>query len=125
MLINTKRRKMKKVYYLSTCDTCKRIMKDLNIGDEFEKQDVKAHPLSESQIDELFAMAGSYENLINKRARKLKDTLVEHPVKEDKDYRKILALDYTFLKRPVFIVKNKIFIGNTKLTVEEVRSILS
>lgn len=115
---------MRKVYYLSTCDTCKRIMKDLNIGDDFEKQDVKSDPINEMQIDALYAITGSYENLINKRARKLKDTLIEHPVTNDIDYRKILTLDYTFLKRPVFVINNEAYIGNAKSTVEELRLVL-
>lgn len=112
---------MKKVYFLSTCDTCKRIIKDLNIGDEFIMQDIKISPISESQIDELYVMAGSYENLINKRARKLKEVLIKYPVKDDGDYRKILTLDYTFLKRPVFVINSEAFIGNAKSTVEAVR----
>jgi len=35
----------------------------------------------------------------------------------EKDYRKYILLEYTFLKRPVIIVDNEIFIGNSKKTV--------
>ncbi len=44
---------MKKIYYLSTCDTCKRIMKTLNIGDDFEKQDIKFDKTTAEQIEYL------------------------------------------------------------------------
>ena len=32
---------MKKIYYLSTCDTNKRILKELNLPKDFIKQDLK------------------------------------------------------------------------------------
>ena len=115
---------MNKVYYLSTCDTCKRIMKDVGMESNFEKQDIKVQPLSELQIDALFEVVGSYEALINKRARKFKGAVLENPIAEDKDYRKLLTMDYTFLKRPVFVLDGKVFAGNAKKTVEEVREVL-
>lgn len=112
---------MKKVYYLSTCDTCKRIMKDVQIDDEFELQDIKFHPLTNEQIDFLYNATGSYEALINKRARKLKEVLTSKSIQKDEDYRELLTMDYTFLKRPVFIVGSDVFAGNAKSTVEEIR----
>ena len=50
---------MKKVYHLSTCNTCQRIIKDLGIGDEFEYQDIKTEKITEAQIEEMKALAGS------------------------------------------------------------------
>lgn len=115
---------MKKIYYLSTCDTCKRILKDLKPGPEFEIQDVKINMITEEQVDEIYRLTNSYEAMINKRARKLKDALKEHPVQEDSDYRQLLLMDYTFLKRPVFLIDDEVFLGNSQSTIENVRTAL-
>ena len=115
----------RKVYYLSTCDTCKRIMKEVNVDDSFEKQDIKTEPITEEQVESLYAHTKSYEALINKRARKLKAALETNPVKTDADYKKLLLMDYTFLKRPVFEIDGNIFVGNSPKTVAAVKVALS
>lgn len=115
---------MHKVYFLSTCDTCRKIMREVGVDERFAKQDIKTHPLTEEQVEHLYHLTGSHEALVNKRARKLKDVLVENPVKNDGDYKKILLMDYTFLKRPVFEIKGKLFIGNARNTVEAVKKAL-
>ncbi|MBS2098346.1 arsenate reductase family protein [Carboxylicivirga linearis] len=110
----------KKVYYLSTCDTCKRIMKEVGVDDSFEQQDIKTTPVTEEQVENFYKHTNNYEALINKRARKLKDALTENPIKEDGDYKKLLLMDYTFLKRPVFEIGDQLFVGNAKKTVEAI-----
>lgn len=114
----------RKVYFLSTCDTCKRIMKEVGVDSSFETQDVKSSPVTEKQVEHFHQHTGSYEALINKRARKLKDVLAETPISKDQDYKQLLLMDYTFLKRPVFEVDGKLFIGNAKKTVEAIKQAL-
>lgn len=114
----------RKVYFLSTCDTCTRIMKEVGVDDSFEQQDIKFMPVTEEQVNSFYKQTGSYEELINKRARKLKDVLAEHPVTEDADYKKLLLMDYTFLKRPVFEINGQLFVGNAKKTVEAIKDAL-
>lgn len=114
----------RKVYFLSTCDTCKRIMKEVGVDESFELQDIKFNPVTEEQIESFFEHTQSYEALINKRARKLKDTLVENPVNKDADYKKLLLMDYTFLKRPVFEIDDQLFIGNATKTIEAIKMAL-
>ncbi|GET22247.1 arsenate reductase family protein [Prolixibacter denitrificans] len=114
----------RKVYYLSTCDTSKRIMKEVGVDDSFEQQDIKFHPVTEEQVERFYQQTGSYEELINKRARKLKDALTEHPVTSDADYKKLLLIDYTFLKRPIFEIDGQLFVGNAKKTVEAIKEAL-
>ena len=41
---------------------------------------------------------------------------------EEKDYRKFILDEYTFLKRPVTILDDKIFIGNDKKTVAALKN---
>ena len=49
--------------------------------------------------------------------------LNEMDLNED-DYRKYILMEYTFLKRPVFVIGDKIFIGNSKKTVESLKEFL-
>ncbi len=112
---------MKKVYYLSTCDTCKRIIKELGIGDEFEYQDIKFDKITSEQIDEMKSMAGSFEALFSRVARKYKELGLKEKSLTEEDYKNYILEEYTFLKRPVFLIDGEIFIGNSKKNVEAVR----
>ena len=102
---------MSKIYYLSTCDTCKRIMNQWNI-DGVQLQDIKHEPITEEQIDEMIALAGSAEALFSKRARKYKELGLKDKTLNDGDIRAFILEEYTFLKRPVLIHDGAIFIGN-------------
>lgn len=115
---------MNKVYHLSTCSTCQRIIKELAIGEEFTQQDIKTEKITPDQLDDMKRLAGNYESLFSRKAMKYRSMgLNDMDLKED-DYRKYILEEYTFLKRPVFIIGEKIFIGNSKKTVEEVRAAL-
>ncbi|MEQ8924354.1 MAG: arsenate reductase [Fulvivirga sp.] len=116
---------MKKVYYLSTCDTCKRIIKELGIGDEFEYQDIKTDKITEEQLNQMKNLSGSYESLFSRVARKYKEQGLKDKILMEDDYKFLILNEYTFLKRPVFIIDNKIFIGNSKKNVEAVRQALN
>ncbi|PCJ88783.1 MAG: hypothetical protein COA57_02930 [Flavobacteriales bacterium] len=109
---------MKKIYHLSTCSTCQRIIKDINPGNEVKLQDIKANKITAQQIDELKKMAGSYEALFSRRAMKYKSMgLAQKNLSQD-DYRQLILDEYTFLKRPVVVSGDRIFVGNSKKTVE-------
>jgi arsenate reductase len=116
---------MKKYIFLSTCDTCKRIQKELSLPTEVELQDIKKNPITEEQLEMLYSQVGSYEGLINNRARKFKELgLSPKDVSEEKR-KELLLQDYTFLKRPVLIWDDKFFVGNAKKTVEEAKHAVS
>lgn len=116
---------MKKLYYLSTCSTCKRIMND--VGEQlagFEIQDIKKKAITAAQVDEMKNLSGSYESIFSKRSRSFQSMgLAEKSLSED-DYRSLILEDYTFLKRPVFIVEDEIFIGNAEKTINELKNYL-
>ncbi|WP_028891492.1 arsenate reductase family protein [Tenacibaculum sp. 47A_GOM-205m] len=114
---------MKKVYFLQTCDTCRRILKEVNL-DGFEKQEIKTQPITVAQLEEMRAMTDSYESLFNKRAKLYKEMDLKNQNVTEADYRQYILDEYTFLKRPVFIVDNQIFIGNSKKIVESLKAIL-
>ncbi|WP_405608663.1 arsenate reductase family protein [Polaribacter sp. Asnod1-A03] len=111
---------MKKVYFLQTCDTCRRILKEVNT-DGFEKQEIKANNITVAQLEEMYALSGSYEALFNKRAKLYKSMDLKNQTLSENDYRQFLLDEYTFLKRPVFIVDEEIFIGNSKKVIETLK----
>jgi arsenate reductase (glutaredoxin) len=112
---------MKKVYFLQTCDTCRNILKGVNTAD-FERQEIKANNLTVAQLEEMRQLSGSYEALFNKRAKLYKTMDLKNQVVSEADYRQFILVEYTFLKRPVFIIEKEIFIGNSKNVVEELKS---
>ncbi|WP_432412128.1 arsenate reductase family protein [Rasiella sp. SM2506] len=109
---------MKKVYYLSTCDTCNRIMDEIKIPQSFITQDLKTQGITEDEVEELFNLTDSYEALFNKRARLYKDRKLKDKKLLEEDYLNLIIEHYTFLKRPVIVNNDEIFIGNSKKTVE-------
>ncbi len=116
---------MKKVYHLSTCGTCQRIIKELGISEEFVKQDIKTEKITPEQINEMKALAGSYESLFSRKAMKYRSMGLNEMDLNEEDYRKYVLEEYTFLKRPVFIIDDQIFIGNSKKNVEAVKDALN
>lgn len=111
---------MKKAYYLKTCDTCKRILKEVNT-DGFELQEIKSNPVTENQLQEMYALTKSYEDLFNKRARLYKSEGLKDKNLTETNFKELLLKEYTFLKRPVFIVDDEIFVGNSKKVVESLK----
>lgn len=63
-------------------------------------------------------LSNSYEALFNKRAKLYKAMDLKDQTISEADYRQYILDEYTFLKRPVFIVDNEIFIGNSKKEIE-------
>ncbi|WP_452230395.1 arsenate reductase family protein [Lacinutrix sp. MEBiC02404] len=116
---------MKKVYYLKTCSTCIRILKELNLSSEFILQDIKKEEITEKELEEMKALAGSYEALFSKRATLYKKMDLKNQTLTEKDYKQYILEHYTFLSRPVFIIDNAIFIGNSKANVEAVKQVLN
>lgn len=117
---------MKKIYYLSTCGTCAEIMKDANISEQtgFELQDIRTQPMTSAQVDEMKKLAGSYEALFSRRALKYKELGLKDKVLTEKDYKSYILEHDTFLKRPVVIWGDKIFIGSEKKNVTALKEAL-
>lgn len=111
-----------KIFYLSTCSTCKEILKEINNLDSFELIDLKKQLINEEELDWLYSKTNSYEALFSKRSRNysaIKDSLTT-----DEDYKKAILTDYTFLKRPVIIYNDLLFIGSEKDTKAKIKAVL-
>jgi len=109
-------------YYLSSCDTCKRIMKTLALTKDIEQIDLKKNPLTATQLEILYHHSGSYEALLNKRAQKLKE--MDKSSLDEAAIKALLLSHYTFLKRPVLLYQDKMYIGNAKATVAQAKEAL-
>ncbi len=53
---------MKKIYYLKTCDTCRRILKGID-STGYTFQEIKSEPITVKQLDELFSLTNPFKIL--------------------------------------------------------------
>ncbi|MCA0131422.1 arsenate reductase family protein [Winogradskyella alexanderae] len=116
---------MKKMYHLSTCNTCARIINELNLPNDFVLQDIKTDPITKVQLEEMRQLTDSYESLFSKRARLYKELDLKDKNLSEDDFKTYILEHYTFLKRPVTIIGNAIFIGNSKKVVEATKNALN
>jgi len=91
---------MKKIFHLSSCDTNRRIIKELEIGNDVELQDIKVQNIDAQTLDWLKEKVGSYEALFSKKAMKFRGLGLHEMQLTENDYRNYLLQEYTFLKRP-------------------------
>jgi arsenate reductase len=116
---------MDKIYYLASCDTCRKIIKSLPETNRLTYIDIRQNPLTETDLDELHQLAGSYEALFSRKAQLYKSLGLKDKKLTEADYKKYLLEHYTFLSRPVFVIGGKIFIGNSQQSVASAIKALS
>lgn len=114
-----------KIYYLASCDTCRKIIKSLPNTDKLEFQDIRQNPITEQQLDEMHQLSGSYEALFSRKAQLYKSMDLKNKNLTETDYRNYILEHYTFLSRPVFMIDGKIYIGNSQKNIAEVIKVLS
>lgn len=109
---------MKKFYHLANCTTCQAIIKETGVDKAgFTMQDIRTEKITPAQLEQMKKMAGSYEALFSRRALKYKELGLKDKKLSENDYRDYILQEDTFLKRPVAILNDKIFVGNDKKTV--------
>ena len=86
--------------------------------EEFQKIDIKVSNIGSEDLDLAAKNAGGYEKVFSKRARKFRSEGWHEKSLKDADFRRLILQEYTFLKRPVFFVDDKVYIGNSKKVVE-------
>jgi arsenate reductase len=117
---------MNKIYHLSTCSTCNGILKEIQAETKgMELQDIKIEKISPAQLDKLKEKAGSYEALFSRRAIKYKEMGLKGSPLTEKDYRRLILEEYTFLKRPVALIGSKLFVGSDAKTVTGLKEALA
>lgn len=113
---------MKKAYYLKTCSTCIRILKDLQLPPDFILQDIKTEEITVKQLENMKSLSGSYEALFSKRSKLYKEMDLKNQKLDERDYKHYILEHYTFLSRPVIVFENEVFIGNSKAVVEAAKN---
>ena len=113
---------MKKIYHLGTCSTCRTILTEIKADKNgFVLQDIKTEKITPGQLEEMKAMAGSYEALFSRRAMKYKEMDLKNKPLKETDYRDLILKEYTFLKRPVVVIGRQIFAGSEKKTLSAIK----
>lgn len=108
---------MKKVvFYLKTCSTNKKIMSPIDLSD-WELREIKSQPITENELEAMHQLAGSYEALFSKKSTQIKLQNIDVKTLQEPDFKQLLLEHYSFLKRPVFILGDRIFIGNDKTNI--------
>ena len=113
---------MKKFYFLSSCNTCQRILDHLDLGVEFELQDIKKTPISSDELEQLKEISGSYEALFSKRAKLYQDLGLKDKSLDEDGYKNYILEHYTFLKRPVLVLNGQLFVGNSPKVINSAKT---
>lgn len=109
------------IFHLSSCNTCQRIIGELGDLEGVEIQNVKEKHISAKELDFAMKKVGSYEALFNKRAMKYRSMGLNTQSLTEKEWRKYILEEYTFLKRPLAIINDEVYAGNAKKTVEALK----
>jgi arsenate reductase (glutaredoxin) len=111
---------MKRIYHLSTCNTCQKIIKEINTKSDFELIDIKKTSISEEMLDKAAKIMGSYASLFSKKSMKYTAMGLKDKSLSEKDMRKLILEEYTFLKRPVVFIDENVFAGNARSTIDSI-----
>lgn len=112
---------MKKVFYLKTCGTNKKIMAPLDLA-EWTLREIKSQPITEDELEAMYKLSGSYESLFSKKSTQIKAREIDVKSLKEEDFKALLLDHYSFLKRPVFVADKTIFIGNEKANIENLNA---
>jgi len=116
---------MNTAFYLSTCSTCQKILAQIDLPASVKLQDIKTNKISLQQLEEMRRLSGSYDSLFSRRAIKYRSMGLNEKVLQEEDYKNLILEEYTFLKRPVFVMKGQIFIGNSKKVIDALETALN
>lgn len=114
---------MKTVFYLKTCSTCKRIMSELDL-EGWKLRELKSQNITPEELEQLYQLSGSYEALFSKRSTQIRARGIDAKQLTEEDYKALILDHYSFLKRPIFLKDDAIFIGNSPKTIEALKNSL-
>ncbi|HAR73933.1 MAG TPA: hypothetical protein DCR77_11075 [Flavobacteriaceae bacterium] len=80
----------------------------------FDLHEIKSTAMTAEELEEMKNLAGSYEALFSRRAQNYKKLGLKDQQLSEDDIKNYILSDYTFLKRPIVVDGDKIFIGNEK-----------
>ncbi len=115
---------MKTIFYLATCKTCQKILEELKPLDGVALREIKEKGVTPEELETMRALTDSYESLFSRRAMLFRQRGLKDQTLTEDDYKSLILEHYTFLKRPVVVVDDSIFIGNAKKQVEAAKEAL-
>jgi arsenate reductase-like glutaredoxin family protein len=96
-------------------------LKEIAPGDDFLLQNIKDQAVTSDQLDLLATLSGSYQSLFNRQARKYREMeLFKKELSED-EIRQLILQEYTFLKRPIFVIGSQLFICKNKDSITSLK----
>jgi arsenate reductase-like glutaredoxin family protein len=104
---------MQIVFYLKSCSTNKKIMSQFDLS-RWVLREIKSQPISLEELEAMHQLTQSYEVLFSKKSTQIKARAIDVKSLKEEDFKQLLLAHYSFLKRPVFMTENHIFIGNEK-----------
>ena len=115
---------MKEVFYLKSCDTCMKILKQIDLSD-WKLREIKSEPVTEEELEKMYRLTHSYERLFSRRSSQIKAQNIDLNTLRENDFKKLLLSHYTFLKRPVFLAEDQIFIGNDQKNIAALQKFIN
>jgi arsenate reductase (glutaredoxin) len=112
---------MKKIFFLSSCSTCQRIMNEIGVNESWIQQDIKKENINEATLDLIYSQTKSYDAIFSKKAMKYRSMALKDIIKKDEDYKKYILEEYTFISRPIIQIDDRFFIGNSKKNIDNVK----
>lgn len=85
---------------------------------DWQLRELKSEPITEKELDTMYTFTKSYEALFSKRSTQIKARSIDVKTLSEADYKALILDHYSFLKRPIFITDDRIFIGNEKKNLE-------
>lgn len=115
---------MQKVFYLKTCGTCTKILNRFDLSD-WELRELKSSLITEEELAQMYEHTQSYEALFSRRSTQIKARDIDVKSLEEKDFKNLILEHYSFLKRPVFLTDQEIFVGIDKKNIEKLEEFFS
>lgn len=100
-------------------------MNEIGVDDSWDQQNIRDNKITSNQLSEMKDRSGSYESLFSRTAMKYREMNLKEKALTETDYRNLILEHDTFLKRPVILIDNQIFVGNAKKTIAAVIDYLS
>ena len=95
-----------------------RIIKQLNFPENTIFQDIKEQEITVNDLEDMAKLSGNFESLFSRRAKLYKEMGLKDVALSEKAYQQYILNHYTFLKRPVIIINDKIYVGNSQKTIK-------
>lgn len=93
--------------------------------DGFELQDIKQKHISKEELESIKKKQGSYESLLNKRAIKFREQGWNKKLLTDDQMGELILTEYTFLRRPIYLINGSPYVGNSKKNVADIKAALN